>query len=230
VKIFIVEDEKIALRRLVRSVEEILPSSEIAAFCEVDEVIAALNTQTPDLLILDLNLNGEDGFNILKSVAEKHFETIVVSANGERALEGFDLDIVDFVLKPYYPERLAKALQKFIGRRNRRKGSKEILIKDGSKRNLVSTDNIIYISGAGDYREIYSKDGNVYLHEWSLEKFSESLPDNFLRIHNSHLVNKSFLVEIFVFGSGKYEAVMINGKKLPISRARYKELFGEKVQ
>ena len=230
-KIFIVEDEKVASRRLMRQIEEILPNNEVSSFYEFDEVIKTLENETPDLLILDLNLNGEDGFKILKALEKKDFETIVVSANGERALEGFDLDIVDFVLKPYETERLAKALQKFMSRRNRKKGkeNKELLIKDGPKRFSVLIDEILYISGAGDYREIHCPNGKIYLHPNSLEKFSEILPEGFLRIHNSYLVNEKFIVETLVFGGGKYEAVLSNGAKLPVSRNKYKELFGESV-
>jgi len=237
-KIFIVEDEKVAARRLVRQIEEILPNNEISSFYEFDEIIKMLETTEPDLLILDLNLNGEDGFKILKSIEKKDFETIVVSANAERALEGFDLDIVDFVLKPYETERLAKALQKFMSRRNRKKGKEnnEILIKDGSKRFSIFIDDIVYISGArahgrvGDCREIHCKNGKIHLHAYSLEKFSEVLPDDFLRVHNSYLVNERFVVETLVFGGGKYEAVLSNGEKLPVSRTKYKELFGDNAQ
>lgn len=228
-KIFIVEDEKVASRRLIRKINEILPGNTIHSFYEFDEVAKALEKEVPDLILLDLNLNGEDGFKVLKSIEKKNFETIVVSANGERALEGFDLDIVDFVLKPYETERLAKALQKFMSRRNRKKGkdNKEILIKDGPKRFSISIDDILYISGAGDYREIHCKNGNIYYHAYSFEKFSEILPDDFVRIHNSYLVNKNSVVETLVFGGGKYEAVISNGEKLPVSRAKYKEFFGE---
>ena len=235
-KIFIVEDEKSSARRIVRQIEEILPNNEISVFYEFGEAREAFENEIPDLLILDLNLNGEDGFKILKTIESKDFETIVVSANAERALEGFDLDIVDFVLKPYETERLAKALQKFMSRRNRKKGkeSKEILIKDGPKRISIAIDEIIYVSGArargnaiGEHREIHCEKNKVYLHANTLEKFSEILPEGFLRIHNSYLVNEKFIVETLVFGGGKYEAVLSNGAKLPVSRAKYKEFFGD---
>jgi len=228
-KIFIVEDEKVALRRLVRQVEEILPGNDISTFCEIEEALSVFETQTPDLLILDLNLNGQDGFNILKKIEKKKFETIVVSANGERALEGFDLEIVDFVLKPYEVERFAKALQKFMGRRSRlkEKESAEILIKDGPKRFSVSASNILYISGAGDYREVRCQNGKVYLDVRTIEKLAGLLPDDFVRIHNSHLVNKNCIVETAVLGGGRYTALLSDGKELPVSRAKYKELFGE---
>jgi len=227
-KIFIAEDEKVALRRLVRQVEEILPGNEISTFCEIDEVLSVLTAQTPDLLILDLNLNGQDGFDILKNTEENKFETIVVSANVERALEGFnDLGIVYFVHKPYEIEQFEKALQKFMGKRNRIKKNREILIKDGSKRFNVSIDDILYISGSGDWREIHCKNGKTYLDCRSLEKFDEILPDNFIRIHNSYLVDKNDIVQTIVQSGGKYMAVLSNGDELKVSRAKYKELFGE---
>jgi DNA-binding LytR/AlgR family response regulator len=227
-KIFIAEDEKVALRRLVRQVEEILPGNEISTFCEIDDVLSVLNAQTPDLLILDLNLNGQDGFDILKNTEENKFETIVVSANVERALEGFnDLGIVYFVHKPYEIGQLEKALQKFMGKRTRIKKNREILIKDGSKRFNVSIDDILYISGSGDWREIHCKNGKTHLDCRSLEKFDEILPDNFIRIHNSYLVDKNNIVQTIVQSGGKYMAVLSNGDELKVSRAKYKELFGE---
>ena len=226
-KIFIVEDEKVALRRLVRHVQEILPGNEILTFCEIEDALSAVETQTPDLLVLDLDLNGQDGFNILKQINDKKFETVVVSANAERALEGFDLAIVDFVLKPYETERLAKALQKFMSRRSRQKEKKEIMIKDGPKRFALSVKDILYVSGAGDYREIHCKNGNVYLDARTLENFDSFLPDNFLRIHNSYLVDKNSIEQTLVRGGGKYTAILSDGKELPVIRSKYKELFGE---
>ncbi|MCL1946454.1 MAG: LytTR family DNA-binding domain-containing protein [Chitinivibrionia bacterium] len=227
-KIFIVEDEKVALRRLVRQVEEILPGNEISTFCEIDEALSVLSSHSPDLLILDLNLNGRDGFDILKNIEEKKFETIVVSANVERALEGFnDLGIVYFVPKPYEIEQFEKALQKFMKKRSRLKENKEILIKDGSKRFTIRIDDILYISGAGDFREIHCKNGKNHIDYRSLEKFDEILPDNFIRIHNSYLVDKNNVVETMVGGGGKYIAILSNGDELKVSRAKYKELFGE---
>src|SRR5688572_16580366 len=113
-RILIAEDESVIARRLERMVKEIL--GERAGSVAVKESLADageyLFEKPIDLLLLDLNLNGEDGYDLLKLAAAGSFQTIVVSANSDRALEAFQYGVLDFVPKPFDLERLKRALDR----------------------------------------------------------------------------------------------------------------------
>ena len=228
--IVILEDEKVAARRLKRLVEEVLGSTkvEVIVFTTLEDGLEHLEESPTDLLLLDLNLNGDDGFTVLQQVIEKPFQTIVVSANTDRAIEAFELGVIDFIPKPYDKERLTKALTRFTGRMNRLKGTTTLMVKNQGSRQFIPIEEIRYISGAGDYAEIHCDDTTNALHSRSLEGLGKILPEQFIRIHKSYLVDRQRIVEVKVYGGGRYGAILTTGEELPVSRSRYKELFGEK--
>lgn len=226
-KIYIVEDEKVAARRLKRMISEILPDSEkgISIFTTFEDASECLKETPPDLLLLDLNLNGDDGFQILGNVQNAQFQTIVVSANTDRAIEAFELGVLDFVPKPFDADRLQRALNRFAGRFNRIKGTSTIVVKNQGSRIFISVNDVSYVCGAGDYVEIHCKNEDMHLYHKSLEKMLELLPDDFVRTHKSYIVDKKLIKEVKVYGGGKYGVIMEDNKELPLSRSRYKELF-----
>lgn len=226
-KITIIEDEKVAARRLKRMVEESLAGSveQINIFTTFEDAVEFLNETPPDLLLLDLNLNGDDGFQILHQLPGSSFQTIVVSANTDRAIEAFELGVLDFIPKPFDSERLQRALKRFTGRLNRINGTSTLVVKNQGRRVFVPVSDILYISGAGDYAELHCRNGEIHLYHKSLEKLLKSLPKQFVRIHKSHIVDKEEITEVKVYGGGKYGVLLKSGFELPVSRARYKELF-----
>lgn len=229
VNIVILEDEKVAARRLQRLVTEALGETlaEISVFTTLEEGLEHVESQPTDLLLLDLNLNGEDGFEVLTRVVENPFDTIVVSANTDRAIEAFELGVIDFIPKPFDKARLEKALNRFTGRMNRLKGTSTLVVKNQGRRQFIPVENVRYIRGAGDYAEIHCEDGTSALHSRSLEGMGKILSDQFIRIHKSYLVDRQRIAEVKVYGGGRYGALLHSGEELPVSRSRYKDLFGE---
>lgn len=228
-RIVIIEDEKVAGRRLKRMVEEALGSTVTGCefFTTLEDGMRYLKSEKVDLLFLDLNLHDKDGFDILRHLLEREFQTIVVSANTDRAIEAFELGVIDFIPKPFDRERLNKALNRFTGRMNRMGGATALVVKNQGRRIFIPIADIVYVSGAGDYTELHCRNGANHLHGKSLESLGKILPGEFLRIHKSFLVDKREISEVKVFGGGKYTAILSNGEALPISRSRYKELFTE---
>lgn len=116
VSLLIVEDEPIVAQRVERLCREIL--SDQLAQCLVAgstaEAFNLLDANTIDLTLLDLNLAGQDGFDLLRRFAARPAHTIVVSAETTRAIEAFDLGVLDFVAKPFTKERLEKAIDRFL--------------------------------------------------------------------------------------------------------------------
>jgi len=227
-KITIVEDEKVAARRLKRIIESAFPEGAIITiYTTYEEALEHLQETPPDLVMLDLNLDGDDGFTILQSLPEQSFQTIVVSANTDRAIEAFELGVLDFIPKPFDEERLLRALNRFTGRYNRINGATTFVIKNQGRRAFIPVTDVLFVSGAGDYAELHLFNGDVHLYNKSLEKTMEQLPDQFVRVHKSHIVDKTAIAEVLVHGAGKYSLRLSNEAILPISRSRYKELFTE---
>lgn len=228
-RIVIIEDEKVAGRRLKRMVEEALGSTVTSCdfFTTLEDGMQFLLETKIDLLFLDLNLHEKDGFDILRTLLERDFQTVVVSANTDRAIEAFELGVIDFIPKPFDRERLNKALNRFTGRMNRMGGATALVVKNQGRRIFIPIVEILYVSGAGDYSELHCRSGERHLHGKSLESLGKVLPDSFIRIHKSFLVDRREIREVKVFGGGKYIAHLNNGEELPVSRSRYKELFTE---
>ena len=133
--IVIVEDEPVIAQRLQRQVKEILVDQQpnIKWFDNFDDAQSYLFEQPLDLLILDLNLHGVDGFELLKTVSAESFHTIIVSVYAEKAITAFEYGVVDFVAKPFNFERLQQALLRVTGNAQvfrPGKSAKQLMVKN----------------------------------------------------------------------------------------------------
>ncbi len=225
-RILIVEDEARIAKRIERMLRTIFGDSIIAIQTADDlekgqKIIASGNI---DLLFLDLNLNGEDGFEILKSMVAESFHTIIISAYKDKAIEAFEYGVLDFVPKPFDLERLSKACSRIKEKKEAGTVTKFLSIKKRGKRLLIPVEEIKYIKGAGIYTELYLKNGGKEVHNKSLESLQLILPDTFERIHKSFLVSMRGAKEIRVEPGSKYSLILQTEESLPIGRTRYKEL------
>jgi len=226
-RVLIVEDEPLIAQRLERFCREILgdklESIRVAAL--FSEAGARLDESPIDLLLLDLNLHGRDGMELLKASVAGSFHTIVVSANTEQALRAFEFGVIDFVPKPFSKERLAQALARATDREGRAAGAAKFLaVKKYGKVELVEIDRVLYVEGAGAYAELVLEDGKRQLHDKTLEKLHALLPPGFERIHKSYVVRWSAVKALHASEGSHYEAELRNGVRLPVGRTRYREL------
>jgi DNA-binding LytR/AlgR family response regulator len=228
--ILIVEDEKIAARRLERLVRELWGERVESLQCResLRRSEEFLQNNSIDVLFLDLNLNGEDGFSLLQYATSFAFQTIVVSANTDRALKAFEYGVLDFIPKPFTREQLQTALERVESRmeytRDATQVARQLAIRNQGSVMLVSVDDVLFFKGAGDYVEIHLKDTGTELHSKSLEALQKLLPVYFIRVHKSYLVDMRQVSRILVHGGGKYELELHNGAVIPLSRNRYKEV------
>ncbi|MDB6093253.1 MAG: DNA-binding response regulator [Verrucomicrobia bacterium] len=231
-RVLIVEDEPLIARRLERFTREILGARlESLHLASAFEEAGARIAETPiDLLLLDLNLSGRDGMELLGAAVAQSFHTIIVSANLDQALKAFEYGVIDFVPKPFTQERLALALARLTERDGRSAGAAKFLaVRKHGKVQLVPVDRVLYAQGAGAYAELVLDDGTRELHDKTLEKLHALLPPSFERIHKSFVVRMSALKALHAHEGSQYEAELRNGLRLPIGRTRYKELR-EKLQ
>jgi two-component system response regulator LytT len=223
----IVEDERVASRRLERLVREILAQRVSAVHCfeTLEAAQEFLAHHEIDILLLDLNLNGDNGFELLKSAVAESFQTVIVSANTDRAIEAYEFGVLDFVPKPYDRQRLAKSFERLEQARvNRDRPAQVLVVKNQGRLQPVPVQDILYLQGAGDYAEIHLREGSMLLHHKSLETLEGLLPACFARTHKSFIIDLREVVNLHIHGGGKYWVELKNGKNLPVSRTRYKEI------
>jgi two-component system response regulator LytT len=222
--ILIVEDEALAARRLKRMVEELLGARAVSltvknTLWDAEEYLA----QNPvNLVLLDLNLNGESGFELLKRLAAGAFHTIIVSASLDQAVTAFDYGVLDFVPKPFDKERLKKAFDRLGAAQSLNpSGLKYLSVKSHGAVRLIPLQSVRFFKGADDYVEIHLTDGSFELYGKSLDALMQLLPPQYRRTHKSYIADFRAAKRIHVYGGGKYELELLDGTKIPVSRTQY---------
>lgn len=225
-KILIVEDEARIAKRVERMTRDFFGSTiESLVVCEsVSSGLRHLNDETPDLLLLDLNLNGEDGFDLVKSMVAGAFHCIIISAYTDRAITAFAYGVLDFVPKPFDQERLEIAFKRLQPGVKREGNLEYLAVRKSGSIALINIKEIRYIKGAGIYTELHLLNGKKELHDKSLERLEQLLPSSFERIHKSYIVPIDQAEKIIVQTGGKYSLELKNEELLPIGRSKYKEL------
>ena len=222
--VIIVEDEAVIARRLARLLREIGgivgPIEIVSDFAAAGALVAA---QADSLVFLDLDLHGRDGFELLRLGLANGWRTVVVSAHAERAIEAFELGVVDFVPKPFSRERLALALSRAAASAPDER-LRYLAALQGSGTTLVRLDDIVAIHGADDYSEIEVAGGGRFLHRKSLQQLGGELPPPFVRVHRSHIVNLDRVRGLDRTEGGAWQLRLEDGASLPVGRRALGEL------
>ena len=223
--ILLVEDEFMVAKRLRRFVEQALAKdiSHIHHFATLDDARDFIESSEIDVMFLDLNLNGQDGFELLKQQVSCSFHTIVVSANADRAIEAFDIGVLDFIAKPFTYERVEKAINRLRESTNGGR-SKFVSYRHLGKIELLAIDEICYLQASGHYCEVKTAGGQTVLHDKTLDKLLGILPEHFIRIHRSYAVPLDRFKAVQAEEGSKYWLILTDGTRLPIGRTRYKEV------
>ena len=226
-RILIVEDEEIVARRLQRLLRSIRGERDesVHRVATMHDARLWLREHPIDLLLLDLNLNGRDGFEILGEVVAGSFQTIIVSAHVEQAIRAFDYGVTDFIAKPYTEERLRAALTR-VTARSAAPGHRlrYLAVRKASEIRLVPVEEVVLIRGAGDYSELHTRDGSMHLHDKSLALLERLLPERFLRVHRSYLVDVGEIESLRSEPGSRYFARLRSQREIPIGRSRLERL------
>ena len=226
-RVLLVEDEAVVARRVESLCRRILgPKLESLAVIETFAAArAALTTAPVDVLLLDLNLSGQDGMELLRASAAAAFHTIIISANTDHALRAFEFGVLDFVPKPFTQERLAAALARVADETGRSiHPAKYLAVRKQGRLEIVPVADVVYIQGARNYSELVLTDGRRLLHDKSLERLNAVLPAGFERVHKSYLVRFASIATIHGHEGSRYEVELHGGERLPVGRTRYPEL------
>ena len=220
-RVLIIEDEPLIRERLLRMCSELADGR--ARFDAVSDLHLAgdrLQRNLYDGLLLDLNLGGEDGFELLRQAVSGRYHCVVVSAHRERALQAFEHGVLDFVPKPFTRERLGLALDRLLDTARYRPGRARYLgIWRAQGTATVELSDVLWIRADGDYSEVRLVDGRSELHDKSLAALMAVLPPDFVRCHRSCLVNLRHIRSLHAGSGSRYWLVMANGKELAVGRA-----------
>ncbi|WP_299436507.1 LytTR family DNA-binding domain-containing protein [uncultured Aquimarina sp.] len=225
--ILIVEDESRIAKRIERMTRDIFGDAlqSLKHINTLHEALRFIENSSLDLVLLDLNLNGDNGFDLLKTAVSESFHTIVISAYKDQAIAAFEYGVLDFVPKPFNRDRLEQALNRSITKEKTKTNEiKFLAVKRRGRIQLIPIEDLLYIKGAGVYTELFLADGKKELHDKSLEKLEQLLSYSFERIHKSYLVKISEIKEIIVESGSKYMAELKNGQLIPIGRTKYKDI------
>ena len=225
-RVLIVEDEARIAKRVERLTRQIVGNQlqSLTHINTLQEALTFIENNEIDFVLLDLNLNGENGFDLLKTAVSEAFHTIVISAYKDQAITAFEYGVLDFVPKPFGQDRLEKAFKRSKSKERPEAQTKYLAVKQRQRIQLVPIEDVEYIKGAGPYAELFLIDGKKELHDKSLEKLEQLLSPTFERIHKSYLVKMSEIKEIMVSSGSQYRALLQNGDVIPIGRTKYKEL------
>jgi len=221
----IVDDEPLA-RQTLRSYSEEYGGLQIAGECrDARSALRLLESEQVDCMFLDINMPHISGLSLLRSLKNPP-QVVLTTAYPQYAVEGFELDVTDYLVKPFGFDRFVKAVQKVKSRMNAQSSDNQVdgfmWIKSDARMYRIATSEIRYCQGKGDYVKIRLEDQSLITHQ-TLKGMLENLPDSqFLRIHKSWIINLDF----FSYYEGNQACV--DGEKIPIGAA-FKEGFLRKI-
>jgi two-component system LytT family response regulator len=240
-KVIIIDDEPLA-RSIVKEYLQSFDQVEILAECgDGFEGIKAIQQLQPDLIFLDIQMPKINGFEMLELV-DNPPAVIFTTAFDEFAIKAFELNAVDYLLKPFSQERFTKAVQKYL-QNNFVSDTKEVVetaaqselqqnrvvVKDRNKIKIIPVNKIHYVEAADDYVKIITDDG-TFLKKRTMSFFENSLSAyHFVRVHRSYIVNSQLITRIDPLEKDSHILLLTTGAKIPISKpgySRLKEVLG----
>lgn len=222
IKCIAVDDEPLALEIIEKFCSRI-GNIELQKYSNSTEGLEAIKESRPDIVFLDIEMDGINGLAIASQLPEDTC-FIFTTAYLRYALEGFDLDAVDYLHKPFSFNRFqvafSKALRR-IGRQQLKTTSQCIVVKQDYNSVSIPIDDILYIEAVEGYAKIFRMSGDCVISRILLKNIFAMLPqDSFLRIHRSFIVSKSKIKSF-----NRQELTLINGGTLPVGRQYAAELM-----
>jgi len=195
-KAIIVDDERLARKELRSLLMEFDRISVVGEAENLSDTINLIQTLKPDVVFLDIQLANENGFDLLDKV-EKNFKLIFVTAYDAFAIRAFEINALDYLLKPVNPERLAKAIERlFVEDKESSDEIRKLEYNDrlfidlGERSCFLKVSEISHVTASGDYSEAFTIRGQKFMLEKPLREWEARLPEKyFTRIHRSTIIN-----------------------------------------
>lgn len=242
IRAIIIEDEKNNRENLAKILSDYCKNVELVAMCSsAIEGRKAIGELQPDLVFLDIEMPGGNGFSMLESLEQINFEVIFVTAFDQYGIKAVKFCALDYLLKPIDLLELTQAVDKvekrlveksdnlrmktMLSNHKNKLSSPKIAIPLSDKIEFVEVSSIVRCEGDGNYTNLFLKNGDKIIASKTLKEFDELLSDyNFLRVHQSHLINLNE-VKSYIKTDGGY-IKMNDGSSVSISRQRRDMVLG----
>lgn len=243
IRVLIVDDEPLARRR-IRKLLTGVSGVKIVGECQNgEEAVSTIRDQSPDLVFLDVQMPGMDGFAVLRALGPGKWPAVVfVTAYDQYAVRAFEVNALDYLLKPFDKDRFELTLtrarkqiqegptvrdeEKLMALLASLQSSKtfepRILVRNGDKAVLVPTGSILWVESSGNYVTLHTGDANHLLRRTMKAMEDDLDPRIFRRVHRHIIVNINRIKELRAWGQGEYELSLVDGTKVPVSR-RYRQ-------
>jgi two-component system LytT family response regulator len=236
IKTVIVDDERLARQELKTLLERHSELEIIAEFGDPEEALKEIPNLQADLLFLDIQMPGKTGFELLEEL-DKPPHVIFVTAYDEFAIKAFEVNAMDYILKPVEDERLSNALNKSIkfihdeiDEQNKHQDSKklagddQVFIKDGEKCWFVHLRDVRYFESIGNYVRVFFNDNKPLILR-SLNNLDLRLDDQeFFRANRKHIINLKWISKVETWFNGGLQVELKSGEKIEISRRQAAKL------
>ncbi len=240
----IIDDEKLA-RDLLQEYVQQMPNLQVIGECgKGKEAVEAIDRLKPDLIFLDVQMPGMNGFDVLDEITHDPY-VIFCTAYDQYAIKAFEKNAVDYILKPLDQERFKLGVERAVNRmkveqnnvgellrnlktENKTSYDSHIFVQKSEKLLNLPVEEIVYLEASGDYT-ILSTKADQFVSSSGIGKLEEILnPEIFIRVHRSTIININNLKEIEKHFNGGMVVKMLNGKSFPVSRT-YAKLIRKKV-
>ena len=232
-KALVIDDERLARKELIKLLDEYATMNVVDEAANADEAIELIEKHNPDLLFLDIQMPGKTGFELLEML-DTVPKVIFTTAYDEYALKAFEVNALDYLLKPIDPDRLKESLDKLEKvetkpevTESRKLGLQDqVFVKDGDRCWFVKLGNVRYFESDGNYIKVFFDNVRPMIHK-SLNALDEKLNDrDFFRASRKHIINLSWVEDIETWFNGGLMVKLRGGNKLEVSRrqaAKFKE-------
>ena len=236
-KVILIDDERLARNELKRLLQEFPDIEVIGEATNADEGIEKIETLSPDVIFLDIQMPGKNGFEMLTEL-EKSPHVIFVTAYDEFALKAFDVNALDYLMKPVEPKRLADAILKvkqkdeedLLSYNNRGVLSEhdQVFVKDGERCWFIKLSEVRLFESVGNYAKVFFGTNKPLILK-SLNALEEKLDDKvFFRANRKHIINLRMIEKIETYFNGGLLVDLIGGEKIEVSRrkeVKFKEMM-----
>ncbi|OXG00895.1 DNA-binding response regulator [Flavobacterium araucananum] len=222
-KVIIIDDERLSREELKRTLATYEDFVVIGEAANADDAKDLIETKMPDLIFLDIQMPEKSGFDLLESL-DNVPHVLFITAYDQYAVQAFEVNALDYLMKPIREERFAKAIEKIrdtiklkSSLNNSVSEDRKIFIKDGEKRFFIRLDEIYLIESLENYTRLFFQDKKA-LQRRSLRQWEELLDENiFFRINRTEIINIKYIQTINTTDSGRLEVKLKSGELLEVS-------------
>jgi len=240
IKAIIIDDERLARTELKKLLQDFSDIEVVDEAANVDEGVEKIETQNPDLIFLDIQMPGKTGFDLLGEL-DKAPHVIFTTAYDEYALKAFEVNALDYLLKPIEPKRLSDAIQKLQFEMSKERAGvngminrgpltemDQVFVKDGERCWFVKLSEIRLFESVGNYAKVFFANNKPLILK-SLNALEERLDERvFFRANRKHIINLRWIEKIEPYFNGGLLVELKGGEKIEVSRrqtVKFKEMM-----